>query len=188
VYNARRISSPNKADGSENAKYGRAVRCSLEVGIFVGALRCEADLHRGQHQGHEDGISGHPRQVVAEKAAVVVPAAEVWRKDREVGEAVDPVQPEKRKLGAMERGCTWSRSCFSRTSLTSCFQFAHLTGEPSANRGKTNESSLTVLICHFRGERFGLARGMPTATRGWDTPPVLCNSSSSRPNSLPPGS
>ena len=36
----------------------------------------EADLHRGQHQGHEDGGSDHPGKVIVEETAIVVPAAE----------------------------------------------------------------------------------------------------------------
>ena len=65
-------------------------------------LRGEADLHRGQHQDHEDGGSGNPGHIIAEEAAIVVPAAEVGVEGRETGEAMDDVDAGEAELSAQK--------------------------------------------------------------------------------------
>lgn len=56
----------------------------------------KADLHGGQHQGNKGGGGGSPGEVVAEKAAAIVPAAEM------PGEAVDGVDAGRAESGAQE--------------------------------------------------------------------------------------
>ncbi len=65
-------------------------------------FRGEAELHRAQQYGNEDGDRSHPGEVVAEEAVVGAPAAEIGIEGRQAGEAMDGVDAGEAELGAQE--------------------------------------------------------------------------------------
>ena len=91
-----------RTHGSENGKDRETVRRSLEAAVILEPIRSEAELHRCQHQGDEDGGGSHPGEVVTEEAAVIAPAAEVWIEGWEAGEATDVVDARESKLSTEE--------------------------------------------------------------------------------------
>lgn len=79
--------------------------CGLfEAGVVLQRLGREPDLHCGENQDEPDRGRGDPVQVVAEEAAVVVPAVEVGLERREAEDAVDGVDAGEAQLSVMEPG------------------------------------------------------------------------------------